>query len=315
MEEKRFYDPIGGWLIRKKGCQRDEYSQGYLKTVQVENIIPDVFSIRYEIIDNVYPAIHFHGYLVEVKKSEKGLDNLIGKVIRTKSRVEISEEWMWGLHTVRLYIAYPTEQVSRDVFEICEKEGIGILRLQVNDEVNIYEVLESKEIMLNGMAHSRQRSIGTFIDGMNEISYLRQMFQQPWKLYDDFIRPKIERYRKEIEIRQDMGYPTNEESRKSRDCLIERIKSEFSKLELDGRGRDIWLKHSETDRCIFSIEQTTEYFYVLYENHRRYRICSNREIIEFRNGEGKRYEGDLENLITLEIIPYIKTKLLKEKRM
>jgi len=33
MNEEQLYDPIGKWLINEKGCQRDEYSQGYLKNI------------------------------------------------------------------------------------------------------------------------------------------------------------------------------------------------------------------------------------------------------------------------------------------
>ncbi|WP_461865791.1 hypothetical protein [Thermococcus sp.] len=201
MKEEQLYDPIGEWLIREKGCQRDKYSQGYLKNIQVGDIRPDVFAIRYEIItDRTYPVIHFHGYIVEVKCDGKGLNELLGKIMRVKRRARTSKEWMSGLHTVRFYIAYPTEQVSSEVFEICEEEGIGILRLQVIDEttVNVYEVLRPREIALNGMSHNSQRSPGVFEDSINRIGYLRQMFQRPSKLYDDFIRPKIKEYKQKL---------------------------------------------------------------------------------------------------------------------
>ena len=80
-----------------------------------------------------------------------------------------------------------------EIFKIGEKEGIGILRLQVIDQktVHVYEVLKPKEIILCGMSHSSQRSPGVFENSMKEINYLKQMFQRPSKLYDDFIRPQI----------------------------------------------------------------------------------------------------------------------------
>jgi len=185
MKEEDLYDPIGKWFIKEKGCQQDEYSQGYLKNVQVGDIRPDVLAIRYELVENVYRFIHFHGHVAEVKDDEKGLNELIGKVIRVKERAKSSREWMGGLHTVCFYIAYPTEQVSPEILKICGAGDIGILRLQVIDEnvINVYEVLEPKEITLNdGVSHSSQKSPGKFERCIGEISYLRQMFQRPSKL-------------------------------------------------------------------------------------------------------------------------------------
>lgn len=312
MKEEQLYDPIGKWLIKEKGCQQDEYSQGYLKNTQVGDIRPDVFAIRYEIIDNVYPVIHFHGSVVEVKSDEKGLDELIGKIIRTKKRVKTSTEWMFGLYTVRFYVAYPTEQISDEIFEICEEEGIGILRLQVIEEtrINIYEVLEPKEITLNGMSHSNQRSPGVFGASMNKIGYLRQMFQRPSKLYDDFIRPKIGEYKAEIELRQALNHIKNEVSKEARDFLVEKIQSGFPQLEMIAVGSTILFKppKGRHEDAVLSIKHTTNYFYISFEKQ-SYRVYSKSKIIEFKNG-AKEYEDNIENLITSVIIPHIKTKLL-----
>ncbi|MHA1665517.1 MAG: hypothetical protein ACTSVW_06750 [Candidatus Njordarchaeales archaeon] len=311
MNEEQLYDPIGKWLINEKGCQRDEYSQGYLKNIQIGDVRPDVFAIRYEIItDRTYPVIHFHGYVVEVKGDEKGLNELIGKIIRTKRRVKTSEEWMFGLHTVRFYIAYPTDQVSSEIFEICEEEGIGILRLQVIDEstINVYEVLEPKEVSLNGISHSSQRSPGVFEDSMNSISYLRQMFQRPSRLYNDFIRPKIEEYKGSLRLNQDLSRITNRYAKESLDFLLEKILSKYPQLKLLPGIQVLY-----DDQTVLKITTTTAYFYVELETS-KYRVISKDEIIEFKEHEGKRYKGNLEMLIASVIMPYIKTKLnLKSK--
>jgi len=309
MKEKQLYDPIGKWFIEERGCQRDEYSQGYLKNVKVGDIRPDVFAIRYEVItDGVYPVIHFHGYITEVKGDETGLNGLIGKIVRVKRRVKTSNEWMRGLHSVKFYIAYPTEQVPSEIFEICEKEGIGILRLQVIDQktVHIYEVLKPKEIILCGMSHSRQRSPGVFENSMRKINYLKQMFQRPSKLYDDFIRPQIEKYRKELKIRQALNHLKNYESKEARDFLMEKIRSKFPQLEILAAGSRILIRLPDR-REILSIEHTTNYFYISLEGQ-RYRVYSKSKIIEYKNS-GRRYKGDIKSLITSTIIPHIKTKL------
>ncbi|MCL0063812.1 hypothetical protein M1N83_01195 [Dehalococcoidia bacterium] len=315
MKEEELYNPIGKWLIKEKGCQQDEYSQGYLKNIQVGDIRPDILAIRYELVENVYPKIQFHGYVVEVKPDENALNELIGKIMRVKKRIKTSIEWMAGLHTVRLYIGYATEQVSHEIFEICEENDIGILRLQVINEnvINVYEVLEPKEIALNGMSHSSQRSPGIFEHCMNEIGYLRQMFQRPENLYDYYIRPKIEEYKAQIELRQALDYPKDKLSREARDFLIENIQSEFPQLEMTAAGSTILFtpRGGGREEAVFSIEHATKYFYISFEQQ-RYRVCSQNQIIEFKNS-GKEYEGNLKNLIASIIIPRIKTKLLNLK--
>jgi len=207
MKEDKLYDWIGKWLVQEKGCQQDEYSQGYLKRVQIADFQPDVVAIRYEVIkeDRALPVIHFHGYVVEVKKDERGLNEMIGKVIRNLRKAKNHEIGQLenassdGLHTIRFYIAYPTENVANGIFEICEENGIGILRLQIvdNSKIYVYEILKPKEIKLNGMAHGAMRSPGVFEGEMKNINCLRQMFQRPSKLFDDFIRPTLEKYQKQ----------------------------------------------------------------------------------------------------------------------
>ncbi|MEA1965459.1 MAG: hypothetical protein U9O41_10130 [Candidatus Aerophobetes bacterium] len=206
MKEYELYDWIGKWLVREKGCQQDGYSQGYLKRVQIADFQPDVVAIRYEVIkeDRRLSVIHFHGHVVEVKKDERGLNEMIDKVVRNLKKARNYEiGWLEnassdGLHIIRFYIAYPTESIANEIFEICEENGIGILRLQIVDssKIYVYEVLKPKEIKLNGMAHSSMRSRGIFGGQMRKINCLKQMFQRPSKLFDDLIRPTLEKYQR-----------------------------------------------------------------------------------------------------------------------
>jgi len=306
MKEEVLYDAVGKWFVDEKGCQQDEYSQGYLKNIQIGDVRPDILAIRYEILtDRTYPVIHFHGYVVEIKGDEKGLNELIGKIIRIKRQAKTSEEWMCGLHTVRFYIAYPTEQVSSDIFEICENDGIGILRLQVINEniVNIYEVLEAKEITLNGMSHNSQRSPGVFEDSINSINYLKQMFQRPAKLYEDFIRPKIDEYKDHIKLNTWLNTLTNRYAKEALDFLIEQILSEYPQLEL---------KHHDgfvcNGRVILKINIGTSNFNIELADL-KYRIHAIDYIIEFKDKEGNKYDGDLKKLIKDIVIPYIRKRL------
>ena len=199
MEEKDLYDPIGEWFIKNKDCQKDEFSPGYLKNIRIiERFQPDVFAIKYK--PTPRPAIRFCGFIVEVKENEKGLSEMIGKVIRNMKKISNPDISSGGVHILKFYIAYPTDKISNEIFEICEEHGIGILRLDVVEEsnINVYEELKpKKELKLNGISNSAMQSPGVFKDAINFIdaplntkrSYLGQFFQRPSKLYDKFIRP------------------------------------------------------------------------------------------------------------------------------
>lgn len=306
-KEEIFYDAIGEWLIKEKGCQQDEYSQGYLKNVQIENIRPDVFGIKYEVLkDRAYPVIHFHGHMVEVKCDEKGLNELIGKVMRIKDRSRGIEELAKGLNTLRLYIAYQTDRVSPEIFEICERNGIGILRLQlVNDElINIYQVLAPQEIELEGIPHNQQRSPGIFEDNINSINFLRQMFQRPWKLYDDFIRPQIEDYTKKLKLEEWLDYLQNRYAKIAFEIFMKQVFTIFPALSLE---RHRGLAHN--GKIVLQIEIGTGNFKIFVDDA-MYRIYATDNIIEFKGKEeGKKYEGDIEKLINEIVIPYIEGKI------
>lgn len=206
MREEELYDTVGEWFVKNKGCQQDEYSQGYLKNVKIGDVRPDVLAMRYEVDrDRSVPVIDFHGFVVEVKSDESGLNDLVGKVFRTKGKVIKQEkphykDWSFGFDTLGFYIAYPTEKVSPEIFEMCENDGIGILRLQTtgNGLVNVYEVLKPEKIdeQLQGVSRRKQESPGNFVSWMNSINHLKQMFQRPEKLYEDFIRPGKDEYNK-----------------------------------------------------------------------------------------------------------------------
>ncbi|MFP3910293.1 MAG: hypothetical protein ACOC5L_04170 [Halobacteriota archaeon] len=306
MIEEELYDPIGKWLIKNKGCQQDEYSQGYLKDVKVGNVRPDILAIRYEVkTDQSVPVIDFHGYVVEVKSDEHGVNELIGKVVRTKKWVkegDPSKEWSTGFHWVSFYIAYPTDKIPFEIFKMCKNDGVGVLRLQITDDgkVNVYEELKPEEIQLGGISHTKQRSPGNFKERMNGINHLKQMFQRPEKLYEDFIRPGKDKYDENRKLNQNLSHVKNKDSMKARDHLINRIKSEFPQIKMVPKGGKISFELPESEGSLLLIEPTTGYFYMSIGD-RRYRVYSQSKILDIKSGE--EYEGDLDNLISNEIIP------------
>jgi hypothetical protein len=316
MREKQLYDPIGEWLIKEKGCQRDKYSQGYLKDVLIGDFKFDVLGIRYEIVHGYINHLDFHGYIVEVKGDESGLDELIGKVIRVKEGIEGHSmiEHFCGLDTVELYIAYPTEQVKPEILSICEREGIGILRLQiVNEEtVHVYDVgIKPKEIHTGGIPHADQKSPGTFESAINEFSYLRQMFQRPSNMFEDLIRPSIEEYYTQLKLKELRGYVRNREGKEAMDFLIEKIQEKIPQIKITGAGGGIaFIIHGVE---LLTITPTTNYFYLQLDKGEEYRILSKNKIIRFRSGsEAVDFEGGIDDLINSIVIPHVNNKIKKK---
>ncbi|NHV98113.1 MAG: hypothetical protein HA496_00540 [Thaumarchaeota archaeon] len=306
MREERLYDPVGEWLIREKGCQRDKYSQGYLKDAQIGNFRFDVLGIRYEVVHECINHLDFHGYIVEVKGDETGLDELIGKVMMVKEGIKGHSiiEHFSGLDTVELYIAYPTEQVKTEILRICEREGIGILRLQIVDEktVHVYNVgVKPELIYICGISHEAQKSPGNFESAMNEFGYLRQMFQRPSDMFEDLIRPSKEEYNAQLKLKELQGYVRNKESEEALDFLIEKIQEKLPQVNITSAGGKIAFILHGTE--LLNIVPTTKYFYVQLGEGERYRILSRNEIIGF--------EGSVDNLIDSVIIPYINDKIKK----
>jgi len=317
MGEEVFYDPIGNWLAREKGCVRDNYSQGYVKNIQTGGTRPDVVGIRYEVIEQESTnVIHFHGYVVEVKDdqtkpnglSAAKLNELLGKAMRTKELAERqAEEWQSGLNTVTFYIAYPFEQVSQEVFAICEREGIGILRLERvdDDRIHVYEVpgVRPKQIRLQGISHGCQQTPGCFIPAIEKNPLLRRVFQVPSKLYYDLIKPKRERYDHKLKVDGELGKLKKKPAREALDLLIERITQRYPQTALRP-GIRVVVNIRGREEILLSIRTAAEYFYIRLDDH-EYRVYSPDRVLDFGGG----FQGDLDALIRSVVVPQLESKI------
>jgi len=232
------------------------------------------------------------------------------------------------MHTVRFYIAYPTDQIPPEIFSRCKQEGIGILTLPILNEKDldelraddVFEALEPKEVKLDGMSHASQKLDGTFLDCINRINYLKQMFPSPEKLYNDFIGTEIKKKRNEDKQKKEFRLCSrlykDRASREARNFLRERIESEFPELKMHVARSTSTISFAPSDGkpsdAVLSIEQTASYFYILLEGKRKYRVYSREKIIEYEDS-GKDYEGNLKGLITSVIIPHVRTELLNRR--
>lgn len=213
--EKRFYKPIGEWLIESGKCNRDEYSNGYGMEIEVapgkevsytggqgksyislgdpEDIFrPDVLAIKYEVVAPQYPFIDFHAHCVEVKeKAEKrDLQQVLGKILMVKEGLRRKP---YGFNTMSFYIAYPFEMVNAKLLSNCKKEGVGILRLeQVNDTVYVYSMPNcgAKPIPTFAIPHSSMRSPGVFEDTIKGYPHIMKVMPGVVELWEKYYRSR-----------------------------------------------------------------------------------------------------------------------------
>jgi len=186
--ERRFYKPIGKWLVENERCRQDEYSIGYGEIGiapgkdftyyngqgkvytplgnSKDNFLPDVLGIRYEVVAPQCPYIDFHAYIVEVKNDaqKESLREVLGKILMITENLNRKP---YGFNTMSFYIAYPFEIVDEDFLSRCKKEGIGILRLEeIEGNINAYLMPNCKaEAKSNSpISHRAMRSPGVFED-------------------------------------------------------------------------------------------------------------------------------------------------------
>jgi len=311
MDETVFYDPVGHWLTLHKGCVSDQYSHGYLKNVKVGTAIPDVVGVKYEVIEEESQAvIHFHAHVVEVKADETGLNDLLGKIVRTKESAQIqTDDWRSGLNTVRFYIAYPFDKTPQDVYSFCKKNGIGMLRLERpdDDHINIYELPKTRpeEVKLQGISHRCQQNPGCFVEAIQNDPCLRKMFPAPSDLYYDFIKPKREEYRENLKIRAELDKVKSKPAREALNLLIEKIRQSYPEVMLKATGGlHFEVKTCDRKETLLSIRTTSDYFYISLDGH-RYRIYSKDKIHDF-DGD---FQEKLETLIRTLVMPQIQSKL------
>ncbi len=330
MREELLYDPVGEWLIREKGCQRDELCLGYIKDSElVPGTRLDVIGCRYELIeeDRTYPVVHFHGYAVEVKGAaeQRELACALGQLLIAMQKFLYTYAHVAPFHTIRFYLAYPTEVVDKELRRAAEELGIGILALQVVEEeplrVHVYEVLEAEEQVEKhdrryavGVPHARMRSRGVFAEAVRERPCLLKLLRgNPEKVFDVLLRPGIREYKKALEWGRIVSWVESEEARDALLKLLDEIKKRFPQLEeLPTRyGLYIVPKGARgMDEAVLIIRTTRKYFYVdLVGSDVSYRIYSEDSILEFVGGSDKEYEGDLSTLIEEVLVSWIRRTL------
>jgi len=192
--ENDLYEPIGRWLKKNKKCQH------FLIRTNIKGHEADVIGLRYE-VDWGAPdqPIHkslfkFHGFIIEVKKNadSQSIFSLRGEIDDAIRKLKKLGSTYDGLHSYRIYMAYPADIIDEDTFAFAEEHGVGILRLEIfnNNPENLFvnEVLgaQAKPGQPIPNAQIRQSAWQT--------GWLYKMLQRPSKLWQDLLGPARREY-------------------------------------------------------------------------------------------------------------------------
>ena len=198
--ENDLYEPIGRWLKKTKKCQR------FLIRTNIKGHEADVVGLRYEVDwgapDQLIhkPLFKFHGFIIEVKKSadSQSIFSLRGEVDDAIRKLKKLGRYD-GLHSYRIYMAYPADIIDEDTFAFAEERGVGILRLEIlnNNPENLFvdEVLEAQAKPGQPIPNTQIReSARVFEEATKETGWLYKMLQRPSKLWQDLLGPAHREY-------------------------------------------------------------------------------------------------------------------------
>lgn len=317
--ESEYYDIIGGWLIQRKGCQKNKYSRGYAKEVGLsERSRVDVFGLKYTFYDgnSSYNSFKFHGYAVEVKHTPSDAASDIDKIIHIylpKMRRATSKRMISGLHTINYYVAFNGDSTPQDLLAQCRNVGVGILRLHKNDEyqIDIIEELAPEEHSLPAISNRDQQSPGIFEQALRETTCINRVIENPGKLFEECLRPKLIEVARQRALEHAFGYCSAKAGREALDYLFTQVIMNNPEVIAEGRGkRDredmITIISRNNGEQVLQMEMKLNYFYIDTMDGKRYRVVSKNEVLVFSGESGVSYTIDLPQLIETEIEPRLK---------
>jgi hypothetical protein len=216
MEERQLYKPIGEWLIEEKGCQSNDWSNGYTNEPSITHPAtervkkPDVVGVQYTRRDTTTPRYDFHFHFVEVKADTepRQVQTLIGEIESLREHVQ---DGQIAADTASFYVALPTETVPQDLRNWAQKNGVGILTLNTSDDPVIVRETISPEPVDRGTKRSRalsntdQQSPGNFKDAVHKTAVLKNIID-PEPFFDNLIRPEQEQLQAERDRQKTFDY-------------------------------------------------------------------------------------------------------------
>jgi hypothetical protein len=320
--EKFEYSPIGIWLVHNKNCQNDDYFRGYATDIQlVKGTRVDVYGMHYDLDESCATTNHlsFTGHVVEVKLSQTAALQDVQKIRTHLDDINwMTREWKGGLNKINFYVAFVADQVSQEMLNQCKASGIGILRLQANDQedVTIAEELPPVEVVIQGgIPHASQKSIGRFTDAMLDKEVFKAVMKvRPERIFEDLIRPKQDQYREKIAADHVFARIKTPEGRDALGYFRDRVQQAFPRLRMIPRGKpsyedNISFYRPDDVDPILKLEAFSGGFTVYMEKTPRFQVTTKDDIMEFKQGIGEPYSGNLQQLLDSEILPWLDSQL------
>lgn len=223
------------------------------------------------------------------------------------------ERMINALHTVNYYVAFNGDNTPQDLLTQCRNAGVGILRLCENDEdqINIKEELAPKEHSIPAISNKDQQNSGIFEQALSETTYVNRVIENPRKLFDECLRPKLVKVTKRRALEHALSYCTAPKSREALDYLFAQAIKNNPKVTAEGRGkRDhedmIAIVFRDSGEQVLQMEMKLNYFYIDTMDGKRYRVMSKNEVLGFSDEPGVSYTIGLPKLIETEIKPRLK---------
>ncbi len=182
--------------------EKNKKCQHFLIRTNIKGHEADVIGLRYKVDWGVpdqpihKPLFKFHGFIIEVKKNadSQSIFSLRGEIDDAIRKLKKLGSTYDGLHSYRIYMAYPADIINEDTFAFAEEHGVGILRLEIlnNNPENLFvdEVLEAQAKPGQPIPNAQIRqSAWTFEEATKETGWLYKMLQRPSKIWKDLLGP------------------------------------------------------------------------------------------------------------------------------
>ncbi|WP_214041121.1 hypothetical protein [Methanoculleus sp.] len=279
----------------------------------------DVFGIHYDLDESCVTTNHlsFTGHVAEVKLSQTASLEDVRKIREYLEAIDrINPEWKGGLNKINFYVAFVADQTSQEVLNECRVSGIGVLKIQTNNQggIKITEDLQPVEVALDGgISHNSQKSPGIFEKAMLDKGVFKEVLKvHPSRLFDDLIRPRQERYKENIALEHALDYIKMPEGKEALQYVYSQIRSAYPTLGTRAPGRypqnTVLFYNRDENNVILKLEAHRRNFKIYMRDTVQYRVTTKDDIVIFEQGSGYSYNGNLQRLLNSDILPRLKTQ-------
>jgi len=318
---KAIQEYTGQWLTKKKDCQKNEYSRGYLTDVQlIDGVRVDVLGVNYQIYTEciISDFLHFHGHAVILARNEEDAARKLVRIQYWKNTALIQGHIHTGLDTLCLYLCYPAADSADDIYNVCQKEGIGIL-LQTGKEPldrAFAEVLSAVPITCTdgsyGIPHKQQCSPGNFEETIRRYPHLSRLFNnRPDLIYDAIHRPSQKEYRDNLSFTHVLNRLKKQETREALEYAWTAVGRACPHCAISAPGsqgtEESVLIEGNPQTQVVRMRTTGDYIVLkIGDSMTFYRIYSKQNVKKIENDEVLDVDGGIDEVLRESIIPFLR---------